>query len=85
MILKLITALIIGAMLTACGGQSGGVAPSPVLNNPPAAVIDVTYEAHMKFGKNQTVNGWQVSLDTTDPVETITLANGWNVEVADEL
>ena len=85
---RVVGLVILGLTLVACSGQGGGVAPSP--ETPPAApvpivsapVVDVTSGSSLKNGQivNST-NGWSIALDTTDPVEYLTLANGWNVEV----
>lgn len=77
--LKLSIALF--CLLTAaCGGQSGGFAPTATspFENP----IDVSAQSNFKFGESNTSsNGWEMSIDTTDPVNEVLLANGWNVEV----
>lgn len=76
--LKIIIALL--CLLTAaCGGQSGGFAPT---TTPFVTLTDISEQSNFKFGEsNTTSNGWEMSLDTTDPVEEVLLANGWNVEV----
>lgn len=78
--LKVIIALF--CLLTAaCGGQSGGFAPvtSPFITE---TIIDISAQSNFKFGEtNNSTNSWEMSIDTTDPVEEVLLANGWNVEV----
>ena len=79
-------ALLSLLVLTACGGQSGGFAPGgtpPVVVPPP--VVDVSGDHLFKYGQiTTTTGGWEASIDTTDPVEEITLANGWTIEVKNE-
>ena len=83
-------ALLYFLFTTACGGQSGGYAPggtapggtAPVAA-PPAA--DTSGDNLFKYGQITTTSGgWEASIDTTDPVEEITLANGWTIEVKNE-
>lgn len=70
------------ALTVGCKNQSEGVAPSaPVALTPPASSAS---SVHMKYGETQIAGGWEVSLDTSDPVETIEMANGWTVEVVYE-
>lgn len=80
---QLVAALIISTILVGCGGQSGGLAPSKSADAPSlTAITDVSDSSNIKFGKIVTsTNGWEMSIDTTDPVEEVTLASGWNVEV----
>ena len=71
------------AVAVGCKNQSEGLAPStPLPQSPPTSPS--TTQSHMKYGETQTVSGWEVSLDTSDPVEAIQLANGWTVEVVHE-
>lgn len=66
-------------LTAACGGQSGGFAPT---TTPFETLTDISAESNFKFGEtNLPGNGWEISLDTTDPVEEVLLASGWNVEV----
>lgn len=66
-------------LFAACGGQTGGFAPATL---PLATHTDISEQSNLKFGESNTsASNWEVSLDTTDPVEEILLANGWNVEV----
>ena len=45
-------------------------------------VADISYESYLKYGEINTIaNGWEISIDTTDPVETRALVNGWTAEV----
>lgn len=82
MLLKILLGLILSMLLSACGGQSGGLAPSKESVNTPNPIADISYESNIKFAETQnTGNGWEVTLDTTDPVESVALGNGWNVEV----
>ena len=76
--LKIIIALF--CLLTAaCGGQSGGFAP---VTSPFITVTDISAQSNFKFGESNTsTNGWEISIDTTDPVEEVLLASGWNLEV----
>jgi hypothetical protein len=79
---RLMFVLLLGVGLVGCGGQSGGIAPSHPNNNLPTLVIDTADQSNFKYGETQTTsNQWEVSIDTTDPVENVTLSNGWNVEV----
>lgn len=81
-ILLLISTLF---FITACGGQSGGLAPSKDQNQPTAPIADISYESNFRFAESKTTgNGWEVTLDTTDPVEHVALGNGWTVEVMHE-
>ena len=69
-------------MFAGCGGQSGGLAPSKGADDLSAVIADVSNESSIKYGESVTLtNGWDMSIDTTDPVEEVTLASGWNVEV----
>ena len=73
------------AVTIGCKNQSEGLAPSAPL--PPGGggpTSPSTTQSHMKYGETQTVSGWEVSLDTSEPVEAIQLANGWTVEVMHE-
>ncbi|MGZ3690409.1 MAG: hypothetical protein ACXVAX_02830 [Pseudobdellovibrio sp.] len=65
----------------ACG-QPAGNAPS----QPPAPPAPLTpYDSLIKYGETKvTSGGWTVSVDTTDPVQTTSLANGWVVEAVHE-
>lgn len=75
--LKLAIALI--SLLTVACGQTEGFAPA---TTPFVAPTDISAQSNLKFGESNTsANGWEISLDTTDPVEEVLLANGWNVEV----
>gem|GEM_PF-5270253 len=80
--------LLVGLILVGCGGQSGGVAPSngvpqgPPAANPPEPIIADDTMSNYKYGEVvSSINGWEASMDTTDPVENVTIANGWQVEV----
>lgn len=78
-VLLLISSLF---LVTACGGQSGGLAPSKEQQDTPAPIADISYESSIKYAETQTTsNGWEITMDTTDPVEDVALGNGWNVEV----
>ena len=68
-------------ILVGCGGQTGGLAPSK--NETPVTLItDISSGSNFKFGETvDLINGWEMSIDTTDPVEEIVLANSWSVEV----
>ena len=82
--MKLI-ALLALLVLTACGGQDGGFAPGGTAPGvlPPAA--DTAGDNLFKYGQITTTSGgWEASIDTTDPIEEITLANGWTIEVKNE-
>ena len=74
------------AVLAGCKNQAEGIAPStpapPVLDNP--SNPSLTDQSVMKHGETQTVNSWEITLDTSDSVENIELANGWTVEVVYE-
>lgn len=66
-------------LASACGGQSGGFAPT---TTPFVTLTDISAQSNFKFGESNTSSGgWEMSIDTTDPVEEVLLANGWNVEV----
>ncbi len=75
--------IFISALFTACGGQRNDLEPSKDKSLPIAPISDISYESHMKYGeeKTTTANGWNVSIDTTDPVKNITTGNGWTAEV----
>lgn len=76
--------LTLSMMLAGCGGQSGGLAPSKSAVDVPSssAIADVSDSSSIKLGNVVTsTNAWEMSIDTTDPVEEVTLASGWNVEV----
>ena len=70
--------------LYSCGGQGSGFAPGPAPVADPAiggASADNTF----KLGETVTTStGWEASLDTTDPVQQLVMANGWTVEVKNE-
>ncbi len=67
-------------LAVACGGQTGGFAPVSILPEPVKA--DISLQSTLKFGESAAnTNNWEISLDTTDSVENITLANGWSMEV----
>jgi hypothetical protein len=71
------------ALSMGCKNQSEGLAPSTQLP-PDGGGPTSSMQTQMKFGETQFASGWEVSLDTADPVETIELANGWTVEVMHE-
>ena len=57
------------------GNAPGGQDPAPIPVTPPSTAV-------MKFGETVTTSsGWTVTVDSSDPVESSTLANGWTVEV----
>lgn len=68
--------------LVACSGQSGGVAPSnqtvPTVTPPNDESLVLN---RFKYGEVTTNNGWEITFDSTDPVETTSLPNGWQVQV----
>lgn len=68
--------------LFGCGGQSGGLAPSNI-SLLPITTTDVSNDSTIKYGESVALtNGWEMSIDTTDPVEQVVLvASGWSVEV----
>lgn len=71
--------------MAACGGQSGGYAPGAPDSPVPPPVVDTSGDSLFKYGQIiTTAGGWEATLDTTDPVEEITLANGWTIEVKNE-
>lgn len=72
------------SFLLGCGGQGSGNAPSAiVVPRPPGSGIGS--EGIFKYGQTaSTTNGWTITFDHTDPVETVNLANGWTVEVLHE-
>ncbi len=73
--------LIASTLFVGCGGQSGGLAPSRDIL-PTLPITDVSGDSNLKYGESvSSINGWEVSIDTTDPIEEVTLANSWNVEV----
>lgn len=73
--------LITSLILAGCGGAGNGFAPSNIVNSP-TNFADVSKESNFKYGESSSSsNGWEMSIDTTDPVQEIVLANGWNVEV----
>lgn len=76
--LKIIIALF--CLLTAaCGGQPDGFAPT---TSPFISVTDISDQSNFKFGESNTSsNGWEMSIDTTDPVKEVLLASGWSFEV----
>lgn len=83
--LKILIIILTTFLLAACGGQSGGLAPSKESVPPPRPIADISYESSLKFAEAKTsANGWEVIMDTTDPVENVGLGNGWNVEVSYE-
>lgn len=67
-----------------CKNQSEGLAPSAPLLPGGGGLPPSSMQAQMKYGETQVASGWEISLDTSDPVETIELANGWTVEVVHE-
>lgn len=76
--INLLFILIFGFVCAGCGGQGGGDAPSPQLVPP-------STESYFKYGETVAdASGWEASLDTTDPVEEVTLANGWSLEVRND-
>ncbi len=80
--LQFICLIILGFMF-GCGGQGSGVAPSAPA--PPAISIVIDNQSVLKYGQQvSSINGWNVSIDHSDPVETVNLANGWTVEVLHE-
>jgi hypothetical protein len=74
--------ILITTLFTACGSQKSDLTPSKNLKQPIPPVADISYESYMKYGELKTIaNGWEISIDTTDPVETRALVNGWTAEV----
>ena len=69
---------IFGFVCAGCGGQGSGNAPGP-------QAVPPSTESNFKYGETVTdASGWEASLDTTDPIEEITLANGWSLEVRND-
>lgn len=74
----LLLILTLSTIFVNCGTQSGGLAPSKYDDIP-------STESSIKYGESLvSANGWEISIDTTDPVEGVALANGWSVEVKHE-
>ncbi|MEK6628999.1 MAG: hypothetical protein AABY53_10265 [Bdellovibrionota bacterium] len=74
--------LIMSTILVGCGGHGGGLAPSNLVIDPAAPAAPPVIESNFKYGEAATsANGWEALIDTTDSVEEVTIANGWNVEV----
>ena len=80
--------MLICALLTACGKQGDGIAPSrdqsqtPPTPTPVPVTNDVSSESTFKYGQNVTLgNGWNVSIGTTDSVKYTQLVSGWEIEV----
>ena len=83
--LKLLTFMYMFVLLS-CQGNPGGNAPSQGGDAPTSPPNLPSYDqSQLKFGETvSSTNGWEVSLDTSDSVETIQLANGWTVEVLND-
>lgn len=78
-------ALVMLLFTTACGGQSGGFAPGAPAPPTIPPVVDTSGDYFFKHGQIVTTSGgWEASFDSTDPIEEITLANGWTIEVKNE-
>jgi hypothetical protein len=74
--------ILITTFFTACGSQNSDLTPSKNLKQPIPPIADISYESYMKYGEKKTIaNGWEMSMNTTDPVERIALENGWTAEV----
>ena len=86
--LKCLIGLVLFSVLISSCGQPGGSAPSappPVPTPTPPIPSTPVSSAILKNGESVTTSGgWTVSFDSTDPVETSVLANGWTVEVLHE-
>ena len=51
----------------------------------PIAPIDPSGDNNFKYGETQTsASGWTVTYDSADPVEQVTTAEGWTIEVKHE-
>jgi hypothetical protein len=78
-------ALILLLFTTACGGQGSGYAPGAPQPPVTPPVVDTSGDHLFKYGQITTTSGgWEASYDSSDPVEEITLANGWTIEVKNE-
>ena len=82
----LVIILVLSSILYGCGGQSGGIAPSnEATEEPITSLPEDDGDNFMKIGEiAETSGGWEVAMSTTDPVENVTLVNGWEVEVRHE-
>ena len=68
--------------LESCGAPSGNAPSTPVPTPSPSTTV---YETFPKFGETKSTSlGWEVTADTSDSIETKTLANGWTIEVLHE-
>lgn len=73
-----IICLILSLFLGSCSGSNDGFAPGET-NLPPE---ESTSSNNFRYGETVTTSGgWEATLDTVDPINDITLANGWVVEV----
>lgn len=62
-----------------CSRQEDGFAPST-----PKPDMDQTISQQINYKNGETIinqNGWEATLDTTDPVERQLTTNGWMIEV----
>lgn len=70
--------------ISGCSGPGAETefAPGTILNPSPVTSPVTSSTNHVKYGETvTTTNGWNISADTTDPVEKKTLPNGWTIEV----
>lgn len=70
------------AFLASCGGHDTGHAPSnqtlPTVTPPNDESLVLN---RFKYGEVTINNGWEISFDSADPIETTSLPNGWQVQV----
>ncbi len=77
---KVFLIIFVVLFMQSCG-QPAGNAPGITTDSPATGL----YEVSVTNGESQiTSNGWTIGVDTTDPVQRVTLANGWTVEDAHE-
>ncbi len=71
--------LILSLLVVSCSQSSDGFAPTETTLPP---IIEPTNDNNFKYGETVTTSGgWEASLDTTDSINDINIANGWVVEV----
>lgn len=81
----LIATLLLGTYGCAkSGGDSAepSATPPPVVAPTPTPTPAGSWSSTVKNGSEvTTANGWVATIDVADPVQQITLPNGWQVEI----
>jgi hypothetical protein len=77
---KYIFFFLIVVVMQSCSGPSGGFAPGGSSELPASPATG--YQMNYKNGINATTSsGWNITMDTTDPIQNKAANGGWTVEV----